>query len=171
VTNSLTRGARIVDVTVHRAAHDGAVKVELSAVHRHLGLGERGLGTHFAGLAFFQLFAGDQIAQAFVTTTFTLGLRQGFLAISQGGLGLAQGQLEAFLVDHKQDLIAGNRLVVTHLDLFDQARHIGRNLHDVGTDVTVPRPRRKHVVHGHAPDHDAGKRHHQQGENDAAQGQ
>ena len=136
-----------------------------------MGLNQCGLGTQLTGLAFFELFTGHQVTQALVTAAFTLSLGQGFLAVGHGGLGLTQCQLEAFLVNHKQHLITADGLVVTHIHLLDQARHVGGDLHNVGADMGVTGPGSKHVVHGHAPDHDAGKRHHQQGENDTAQGQ
>ena len=69
----------------------------------------------------FELLASDQVAQPTVTPTLTLGLRQGLLAVGDRRPGLTQGELESFLVDDKQHLITGYRLVVAHIHLFDQA--------------------------------------------------
>ncbi len=54
--------------------------------------------------------------------------------------------------------------------LLDQPGYVRRDLHDVGTDVPVAGPGREHVVHHHAPDHDHGEAHDQQGQDHATKG-
>ncbi|MNH10095.1 hypothetical protein D3C79_695630 [compost metagenome] len=161
----------VVEVAIDRAAHHRAVEVQLRGIHRHLGFGQRRLGTGLARLALFQLLLRHQVAQATVTPGFTLGLGQGFLALGQGRLGLAQGQVEAVLVDGEQHVAAFDHLVVTHFDLLNQAGDIRGNLDHIGANVPVPGPGREHVVHDHLPDQYGRQRHYQQGQDHAAQGQ
>ena len=117
------------------------------------------------------MLARHQIAEATVTLGFALRLGQGFLTVGDGRLRLAQGQFETVLIDAEQHLAAFHQLVVAHLHLLDQPGHVRRDLHDVGTDVPVPGPGREHVIHHHAPDHDNGEGHDQQGQDHATEGQ
>src|SRR3989344_1553036 len=160
----------VVDVTVHRAADNRAIEVQLRAVYRNLGFHQRHLCAGHPGLAFFQLFDRHQIAKALVTLGFTLGLGQGFLAVCDRRFRLAQGQFETVLVDAEQHLAALYQLVVAHLHLLDQPGYVWRDLHDVGPDVPVTGPGREHVVHHHAPDHDHGESYDQQGQDHATKG-
>ena len=143
----------------------------MGGVHRHLRFGQCRLGAGDAGLALFQLLAGHQVAKATVTLVLALGLGQGFLAVGHGGLGLAQGQLEAVLVDGEEHLALGHQLVVAHVHALDQPGHVRGDLHDVGTDVAVTGPGRKHVVHDHAPHNDDRETHDQQRQDDTADSQ
>ncbi|MCY1183315.1 hypothetical protein D9M73_239240 [compost metagenome] len=143
----------------------------MSSVHRDLGFGQRRLRTCLAGLALFQLLLRHQVAQATVTPCLTLSLGQGFLALGQGRLGVAQRQLETVLVDGEQHVATLDHLVVADLDLLDQPGHVRGNLDHVGTDMPVPRPGGEHVIHDHLPDQYGRQRHYQQGQDHAAQGQ
>ncbi|MCY1360987.1 hypothetical protein D9M69_476370 [compost metagenome] len=142
----------------------------MSAVHRHLGFHQRHLGAGHFRLAFFQLLARHQVAPALVALGLALGLGQGFFTVGDCRFRLAQGQLEAVRIDAEQHLAALDQLVVAHLHLLDQPGDIRRDLHDVGANVPVAGPGREHVIHHHAPDHDHGEAHDQQGQHHATQG-
>ncbi|MNN55882.1 hypothetical protein D3C81_1707840 [compost metagenome] len=122
-------------------------------------------------LTFLKLLARHQIAQTLVTFGFALSLGQGFFTIGDRRFRLTQGQFETVRIDAEQHLATLDHLVVAHIHLLDQPGDIRRDLHDVGTDVPVARPGREHVIHDHAPDHDNGKAHDQQGQHHATQGQ
>ncbi|MNO48956.1 hypothetical protein D3C76_392990 [compost metagenome] len=166
----VTRGA-VVEVAVHGAAHHRAVEVELGSIDRHLRLVDRRAGAGLAGLALFQLLGRHQVAQLPVAPRLAGSLGQGFIALGEASLGLAQGQAEAVLVDGEQHVAALDHLVVTHLDLLDQPGHIRGDLDHVGADVAVAGPGGKHVVHHHLPHEHGGEGHYQQGQDHTAQGQ
>ena len=166
----VTRRA-VVEVAVYRAAHHRAVKVELGSIDSHLRLADSRTGTGLAGLAFFQLLGGHQVAQLAVALRFAGSLGQGLLALAKGCLGLTQGQGEAVLVDGEQHVATFDGLVVAHLDLLDQSRHIGGDLDHVSADMAVTGPGGKHVVDHHLPHEHGGEGHYQQGQDHTAQGQ
>ncbi len=160
-----THGA-VVDVAIARAAHFGARQVELGEVDRGLCGGHRGLGGEQLGAAHFGVLGSDQILQAAVARDLAAQLVQRGAALAQGGLGLLQCDLIARAVDHEQHLTALDRLVVGDLHRFHQPGHVRRDLHHVGADMRIARPRFVHVVRPQVAQHQYGGHHGHDGQHD-----
>src|SRR6266481_2335864 len=63
------------------------------------------------------------------------------------GFGVCQRQSKALLIDYEQHVALVHELIISHANIIDVTRNVGRDCNHIGADPGVSGPSRIEVVH------------------------
>ena len=135
---------KVGHIAIHRGFHQGKLEVEFRLLQRRLELKHTGLGVAlFVFLVFeFLLRHGARIPYSypFCPLRLFLGIELSHLGRTKLRPALVDRGLEGAGVDLEQQVAGLHHLVVLYGKLDDRSGNPGRNLDDLGTNLSVPSP-------------------------------